>query len=340
VQTYKAEREFLSARLGNTAWNSERYIAGRLRVGQLFTGCVNSLLSNVQLLEKFWCAGTAQSSQQRNEADGHGSKMFSHQLRERVDDCEQARWREELARMSSLKLYRRLKQLLVREDYLTVADSHPQLARSLWDRRCTVDMARLRCGVADIALVRGRRCGVARQQHYCRWCDRESERNGGLLWCRAVEDEEHVLLQCGAYDALRRQLDEDIADITGEERMVGSRLVRTRGIGLLDTLQSHCRDARRAQQDAEWVLTFILAGCILREGERPTARHDALRGVVLQRCKQYCGDVMRARKAWWNAVEGESASETDDDGDDDGGGDGAVAVTSVSGSRVARRQQR
>ena len=105
VQTYKAEREFLSARLGNTAWNSERYIAGRLRVGQLFTGCVNSLLSNVQLLEKFWCAGTAQSSQQRNEADGHGAKMFSHQLRERVDDCEQARWREELARMSSLKLY-------------------------------------------------------------------------------------------------------------------------------------------------------------------------------------------------------------------------------------------
>ena len=156
-----------------------------------------------------------------------------------------------------------------------------------------------------------------------------------------MEDEEHVLLQCGAYDALRRQLDADIADITAEERVAGRRLVRTRGIGLLDTLQSHCRDERRAQQDAEWVLTFILAGCILREGERPTARHDALRGVVLQRCKQYCGDVMRARKAWWNAVEAESASETDEDGDDgDGDGDGAVAVTSVSASRVVRRQQK
>ena len=59
----------------------------------------------------------------------------------------------------------------------------------------------------------------------------------------------------------------------------------------------------------------------------------------MQRCKQYCGDVMRARKAWWNAVEAESASETDDDGDDDGDGDGAVVVTSVSGRRVARRQQ-
>ena len=101
--------------------------------------------------------------------------------------------------MSSLKLYRRLKQQLVREDYLTVADSHPQLARSVWDRRCTVDMARLRCGVADIALVRGRRCGVDRQQRYCRWCDRESKRNGGLLWCRAVED----LFYCTVKHALR-----------------------------------------------------------------------------------------------------------------------------------------
>ncbi len=117
--------------------------------------------------------------------------------------------------------------------------------------------------------------------------------------------------------------------------------MRTGGIGLLDTLQSHYRDERRAQQDAEWVLTFILAGCILREGERPTARHDALCGVVLQRCKQYCGDVMRARKAWWKAVEAESASETDEDGDDgDGDGDGAVALPSVRGSSGVRRQRR
>src|ERR1700730_15476165 len=134
----------------------------------------------------------------------------TRKLREQMAETEEVRWREELARLSSLKLYRRLKQQLVQEDYLTVSDSHPSLVTSVWNRRCIADMARLRCGVADIALVRGRRNGVTRQQRYCRWCDRERRRNGGLLWCRAVEDEEHVLLQCGAYAGLRRQLDEDI----------------------------------------------------------------------------------------------------------------------------------
>ena len=95
-----------------------------------------------------------------------------------------------------------------------------------------------------------------------------------------MEDEEHVLLQCGAYDTLRRELDNDIAEITAEERIVGDRLVRTGGIRLLEVLRSHSCDDRRAQADAEWVLSFILGGCILRDGEQPT---DSVR---MKRCGQ------------------------------------------------------
>jgi hypothetical protein len=128
-----------------------------------------------------------------------------------------------------------------------------------------------------------------------------------------VEDEEHVLLQCGAYDGLRRELDADVADITAEESIIDGRLVRTGGIGLLTELESHSQDVRRAQQDAEWVLSLILAGCILRADEAPIARQDEMRSAVLQRCRRYCNDVMLARRAWWTAMMAQSESETDED---------------------------
>jgi hypothetical protein len=311
VQTYRAEREFMSAQLGERGWSSDRYVAGRVRVKQLFTGCVQSMLSDLQLLSQFWSGADGRLSQRQNRAED-GAKAFARKLREQVAEAEEVQWREELARLSSLKLYRRLKQQLVREDYLTVSDSNPRLVTSVWNRRCIADMARLRCGVADIALVRGRRNGVARQQRYCRWCDRERRRNGGLLWCRAVEDEEHVLLQCGAYAGLRKQLDADIAEMTMGEEIINDRLVRTGGIRLLATLQSHCHDDSRAQEDAEWVLALILGGCILRAGDRRSAQHDAMRAAVMQRCMRYCGDVMQARKAWWSAMETVSETESDD----------------------------
>ena len=78
------------------------------------------------------------------------------------------------------------------------------------------------------------------------------------------------------------------------------------------TLQSHCHDDSRAQEDAEWVLALILGGCILRAGERRSAQHDAMRAAVMQRCMRYCGDVMQARKAWWSAMETVSETESDD----------------------------
>jgi hypothetical protein len=139
-----------------------------------------------------------------------------------------------------------------------------------------------------------------------------------------VEDEEHVLLQCDAYDALRKQLDADIAGMTAEVKEVNGRLVRTGGVRLLDTLRAHSHNERRAEEDAEWVLRFILAGHIKRVGERSTPRDDEIRGAITQRCKRYCGEVMRARKEWWTEMEAEEAheaersfSDTDDDTSDE-----------------------
>jgi hypothetical protein len=221
-----------------------------------------------------------------------------------------------MASKSSLKLYRRMKHELVREEYLTVADAERPLRASLLDGRATVALTRLRCGVADIAMVRGRQQGVAREHRFCRWCDMDNAREG-LPWCRAVEDEEHVLLQCGAYDALRKQLDADIADMTADVKETCGRLVRTDGVRLLDTLRCHSHNERRAEEDAEWVLRFILAGHVTRMGERSTPRDDAIRGAIIQRCKRYCGEVMQARKVWRTTMETEGADEAERSVSDD-----------------------
>jgi hypothetical protein len=65
-------------------------------------------------------------------------------------------------------------------------------------------------------------------------------------------------------------------------------------------------------------LAFMLACCILRDGEQWTPRHHAQRGVVLQRYKRYCGDVMRERKEWlteMDAKPGLSMDEVSDEAD-------------------------
>ncbi len=98
-----------------------------------------------------------------------------------------------------------------------------------------------------------------------------------------------------------------------QESIIDGRLVRTGGIQLLAVLESHSRDVRGAQQDAEWVMSLILAGCILRAEEVPIARQDEMRSALLQRCRRYCNDVTLARKAWWTAMMARSESETDGD---------------------------
>jgi hypothetical protein len=318
VQTYKAERAYLSARLGDGGWNGSSTVGGRLRVHQLFTGYVNTALADMQLLVPHWSGARLSAVDKSITGDHGGAKGFLPMVREQLCTAEESRWREEMASKSSLKLYRRMKLQLVREPYLTVADAERPLRTSLLDRRCMVAMTRLRCGVADIAVVRGRQQGVTREQRFCRWCDRENQRDG-LPWCRAVEDEEHVLLQCGAYDRLRKQLDADIADMTAGVKEVGGRLVRTGGVHLLDTLRAHSHNERRAEEDAEWVLRFILAGHIKRAGEWSTPRDDTILGAVIQRCKRYCGEVARARKEWWAAMEADDAerSASDCDASDD-----------------------
>ena len=100
---------------------------------------------------------------------------------------------------------------------------------------------------------------------------------------------------------------------------MGGRLVRTGGVHLLDTLRAHSHNERRAEEDAEWVLRFILAGHIKRAGEWSTPRDDTILGAVIQRCKRYCGEVARARKEWWAAMEADDAerSASDCDASDD-----------------------
>jgi hypothetical protein len=133
-----------------------------------------------------------------------------------------------------------------------------------------------------------------------------------------VEDEEHVLLQCGAYDELRKQLDADIEDMTALSGLPG----RAGAVRLLHTLHAHSHNERLAQADADWVLHFILAGHTARPSERVKQRNASSRRALMQRCKRYCGDVMRARKQWLKKLDAEEAAETDTSSSDDEDSDG------------------
>ena len=57
MQTYRAEREFMSAQLGEGGWSSDRCVAGRVRVKQLFTGCAQSMLSDLKDIAPPSCTG-------------------------------------------------------------------------------------------------------------------------------------------------------------------------------------------------------------------------------------------------------------------------------------------
>jgi hypothetical protein len=59
----------MSAQLGERGWSSDRDVAGRVRVKQLFTGCVQSMLSDLQLLSQFWSGADGRLSQRQNRAD-------------------------------------------------------------------------------------------------------------------------------------------------------------------------------------------------------------------------------------------------------------------------------
>ena len=63
------------------------------------------------------------------------------------------------------------------------------------------------------------------------------------------------------------------------------------------------------------MLSLMLAGCVLRDGEQPIVRHEAVRDAVIRRCVHYCADVMRASKDWWTAMKAKARTETDEDSD-------------------------
>ena len=106
---------------------------------------------------------------------------------------EERRWRNLVQKRERLRTYRLIKNELRFEQYLDHVDG--------------ADLRRLvqfRSGVNDLEVERGRRKGLLRAQRTCHVCG-------------AVEDEVHVLCECGIYEDIRRRWKVD-AGVTPEDQ--------------------------------------------------------------------------------------------------------------------------
>ena len=107
-------------------------------------------------------------------------------VEKKVREWEQREWRTRLEGSSKLRLYRLVKQSLVREEYLK--------SSNIEGRR---QMVRFRGGTNTLRIETGRWEGLQREERICLQC------------LQGVEDERHVLLHCNLYSDLRAKLFED-----------------------------------------------------------------------------------------------------------------------------------
>ena len=104
----------------------------------------------------------------------------------KVKAWEEEQWRAGMQSKSKLRVYRRVKTELKREDYLQ--------SSKIEGRR---QMTQLRGGTNSLRVETGIWEGKQLEDRKCRQCG------------DGVEDEEHVLLHCNLYDDLRREMMED-----------------------------------------------------------------------------------------------------------------------------------
>ena len=236
---------------------------------------------------------------------------------------QQTLWRSEIAALPTLDTYRLFKRRLELESYLQ--DGHGIM--SISSRRAATDMARLRCGVHELAISterRQRRPGQAarlpRELRACAWCEEQSAAAAAQSQARTgvpphagldmpgpvpaaaraapVEDEQHVLLHCPQYAQLRAELFADVLDMSSEGDEVGRHVLTTGPVRLAEMLS-----ASGGPGGAASALAIVAGGVWSRLDEKPKQRPDAWRldADIRQRCKLYIGRLMHCRRGWQRA---------------------------------------
>ena len=132
-----------------------------------------------------------------SQAAGEGWK---ERVEVKVREWEQREWRLRMEGSSKLRLYRRVKTCLVREQYLK--------SSNVEGRR---QMVRFRGGTNTLRIEMGRwgSEGLPREERICQQC------------FQGVEDEQHVLLHCDLYSDLRENLMADGRMAEAKARVAG-----------------------------------------------------------------------------------------------------------------------
>jgi hypothetical protein len=128
-------------------------------------------------LEHFW------ESEQISESESKKSN-FSKLVKDLLNRKEQSEWRERIEKKPKLRLYNKLKDRLVVEDYVLELDR---------DKRRQLTM--LRGGTNKLRIETGRWRKESEKERVCNVC-----------LCEEVEDEKHFLLSCPTYVRERSQM--------------------------------------------------------------------------------------------------------------------------------------
>jgi len=107
-------------------------------------------------------------------------QCFLSELKERLQMHYKSIWSDDMMNNNRLQSYVKYKSMLEPEKYLFCVNSIHQ-------RRV---LARFRCSCHSFCIETGRHLGIARQQRLC-------------TFCGVIEDEEHVVMSCVKFIALR-----------------------------------------------------------------------------------------------------------------------------------------
>ena len=261
---------------------------------------------------------------------------------------QEALWRSEIATLATLDTYRLFKRRLELEAYLHDGRG----MASVSGRRAAREMARLRCGVHELAVSaerRQRRPGqterLPREQRACAWCEEEraaltaqaqaargQAQDADLIQfspsaatdAAPVEDERHALLYCPQYAQLREQLFADVLDMSDVRDEDGRCILQSGPVRLADMLS-----ADGGPGGAASALAIVAGGVWSRLEDKPRQAAQAwhVDAAIRQRCKLYVGRLMHCRRRWQRAKQKR------------GGGRSAGRISTGSRTMQAQRGQ-
>ena len=107
-----------------------------------------------------------------------------------LENKEKEKWEKETGESSRLKTYKRIKKRKGAEKYLENKDV---VGRSI--------MGRLRAGANFLRIETGRKKGEKPEERICRTC------------IKGIEDEEHFIIKCEGYTAIREEYKKKIEEI-------------------------------------------------------------------------------------------------------------------------------